>query len=209
MPGGHAICTTGCSGLTDRAQVIAELLEAERAWSAGHAPGGDGGHWGNLMYPLEMFAGLADPAVVAVAPLAGVRRNWFCEIGCGIGTKTLYMQRMHQMEGFGIERERELADEAGRLGVRHVRLADALDCSYPSFDVIYLNHPLKDPLEQLELARRVQRTMAPGAVLIGVNQALEQVPPPEWEPITKPRSWPVHGVWRKPLLDSNSPAAGL
>ncbi|SRR6266568_5205841 len=185
--------------MPDRAQILAQLAEEERSWAAANTEGGDADHWGLIQYPLDRFADLCDTAAGYLSRhgchAADIE---FLEVGCGIGTKAAYAKLMHGISVYGIDRVPAHAALAKQHGII-AQAENAADFkSYGKFDIVYVNHPFRDPHMQLQLDWKIQREMRPGALLIGVNQAYGSQPPMDWLTIFEPPGWPVHGVWQKP-----------
>lgn len=184
--------------ITTRAKIIAELEEIEAAWQDPPEARTDD-HFPCIPYPLGLFADLCDTAVRAALRGSPPDEVWFLDVGCGIGTKAAYAHRMHGVHARGIDRFHQYVTEAERNGI----LAAVWDASefthYSVYDIVYVNHPYRDPLAQHLLDQKIQDAMQPGSLLITVNQRLDTLPSYRgWEIIhPKPPHWPISGVWRK------------
>ena len=141
------------------------LADLEDSWTG--RPGTPGElPW--LPYPSEEFNAL----MVWVRIHAQVNATYF-ELGAGIGTKVL----MAQQGGFrasGVEICELYAAKARQLGaavqlgdVRSERTLEQVALS----DVVYMNHPLADRLEEFKLEQAVQARLRPGAILVTVRSA--------------------------------------
>jgi trans-aconitate methyltransferase len=138
-------------------------------------------------YPLGDFARLLGVAVAA-APGAA-----FTDLGCGIGTKCLYAAQRGLAAG-GVELEPAYADEAQALGAT-VTLADlrTWDGYGALAGIVYLNCPLKDETAEAALEQNIHTALAPGVVLIQVNDC---GPPAGWDALADEREQ-FRGVYRK------------
>jgi hypothetical protein len=141
---------------------MVDLEKLEREW-INRVPK-DPVYWDWAPYSLTEFNKLLGVA------LAGKTDDprLFLEVGCGIGTKCLRAVEKG-LVAHGIERVAEYADEAKRLGVA-VRQCDVYDFNlYFAYDILYINHPLRDGDAEVELEKYIWNEMSPGACLISVN----------------------------------------
>ena len=160
----------------------------EREWLTRH-PGlrSQPGFYGWEPYPLEEFGRLLDAAI----PHAPSGR--LVDAGCGIGTKCLYAAAAG-LAAEGVEHAAEYAAEARRLGVT-VHEADVRGWPhFGAYGVVYVNCPLKGDREEAAFEAWLHGQMAPGAVLISVNDCGA---PPGWRPVLDERAQ-FRGVYIKP-----------
>jgi hypothetical protein len=83
------------------------------------------------------------------------------------------------IESYGIENKPEYVKEAQRLGVKVYQDDVRTFSRYGEFGIVYINHPLRDPDEEYELEKKIQKEMAAGAMLITVNNI--RAVPAAWE----------------------------
>jgi SAM-dependent methyltransferase len=110
----------------------------------------------------------------------------FIDLGCGIGTKVLLAEAIG-LKALGVELFPAYAAEAKRLGANVVRwdLRDGPpDPTIRKCGIVYINHPFRDTVAEDILELRVQEVMAPGAVLITVNNIRTE--PEDWDVICRP-----------------------
>jgi len=168
---------------------LASIAGLEAEWLTRPQAGrsGDAECYGWEPYSLAEFARLLDLAVprVPVASCLGV--------GCGIGTKCL-LAASRGLAVEGVERLPVLAAVARGLGVT-VHEADARTWDgYGNYGIVYVNCPLKDEDAEAVLEARIRSLMAPGAVLISVNDCGA---PPGWDAVADERD-AFRGVYVKP-----------
>jgi trans-aconitate methyltransferase len=162
------------------------VVALESAWKDRHSCR-DGDCWGFAAYPVDMFRRILAAAIEAVAKPCPV----FFDAGAGIGTKVLLAARAG-CEASGVEHNQHYVDEAARIGAA-VTLGDVREHDYSTADIVWLNWPLRDPVEQAALQAQIARQLHPGAVL-ALGNAYQ--PPPGWEQLTSVVN--RDGAWRKP-----------
>jgi len=198
----------------NRQQILTELEAREADWSD-PADFTDGLHWPCVFYDLARFADLLAAAVEAITDTSrylddgtGFVPYSLLEVGCGIGTKAAYAQRAHGLYVEGIDRIPGYVAAARRLRVNAYMTDAARYSGYGDFGIVFVNHPFRRREDEEPLERKIQAAMMPGSVLISVNSnyfpynmACPQAVA-NWEPLTRPDLWPIHGAWRKPPVRS-------
>lgn len=138
-------------------------------------------------YPLGEFRRLLAAAIPAAPPGA------FLDAGCGVGTKCVAAADAG-LPAEGVEVVPEYAGAAAELGVT-VHVADLRGWGgFAGYAIVYLNCPLRDMGAEAALEAEVQAAMAPGAVLIQVNDCGA---PAGWAVIVDERP-AFRGVYVKP-----------
>lgn len=160
--------------------IIGEANYRDQVWLTKHRElREDTQSYGWEPYPAASFVNLLTIAM-------GQTRNqgMFIDVGCGIGTKVRIAEAMG-LDAYGVELFPEYVAEARRTGMRvqqyDVR-TDGFD--YSRYDIVYINHPLRDTVAQDAVEYRLQDRMKPGAVLITVNNI--RTMPLEWDMISRP-----------------------
>lgn len=131
-------------------------------------------------YPPVMFANLLYLAISR----AGLEAR-FLDIGGGIGTKALIAKRAG-LDAWSIDCHQPYIDQARDLGVSTIRADIRNFAGYGEYDILYINHPLRDTDAEDELEREIHRQMKPGAVIITVQNI--RTLPTDWEIISRPLS---------------------
>lgn len=123
----------------------------------------------------------------------------FLDAGCGLGTKCLLAAKAG-LAPSGVEHDPQLAGFAVSLGVT-VWQGDARDFTgYAGYGLVYVNCLFSDETEEAEFERWLQGQLAPGTVLIQVNDA---IPPAGWVTVLDERPQ-FRGIWVKPLWPLSS-----
>lgn len=132
-------------------------------------------------YPATAFVNLLYVAMSA-------NRGKFIDVGCGIGTKVRIAEALG-LEAYGIELFEPYVEEARSLGAQVQQFDIREEFDYSQYGIIYINHPFRDTHAQDVLEYRIQRQMAPGSVLITVNNI--RTMPEDWEMLCRP-------LWSEP-----------
>lgn len=107
--------------------------------------------------------------------------NEFLEVGCGIGTKMIWVQAAIGMNVSGIERNAEYAAAARRMNL-NVAVADALTWhGYAGRHLVWFNRVFRDVAAQADLEALIWAGIDPGTVVMCAN--LEAGPPRAWYPV--------------------------
>jgi SAM-dependent methyltransferase len=93
----------------------------------------------------------------------------FLDVGCGPGTKMQIAEALFGMTAWGIEIDKDMADEARKEFGTQVATGDALEFSliYEDADLIWLYRPFRDPAAEYKLEQHIIGKMKPGAILAG------------------------------------------
>jgi len=138
-------------------------------------------------YDLGEFTRLLDAAIPHAA------RRSFLDAGCGIGTKCL-AAASRGLTAEGVELVPAYAARTRRLGVT-VHKADVRGWPhYADYGIVYVNCPLKGEAAEARFERWLHGQMAPGAVLISVNDCAA---PRGWGAVLDERAQ-FRGVYVKP-----------
>lgn len=162
-----------------------EFLEEQ--WAA-HEPSDDERFLPFLPYDLNRFRDYLERTLALFTP------KRFVDIGCGIGTKLLLVQRERGIPVFGIDRVPRYVAEARSLGV-HAEVADAFEWDgYQAGDLVYMYRPCEHWDDQLSLERVIRERLKRGSVLwlIHGEERLS-----EWHELWS--DWiDRNGAWSKP-----------
>jgi 2-polyprenyl-3-methyl-5-hydroxy-6-metoxy-1,4-benzoquinol methylase len=127
-------------------------------------------------YPPLEFANLLSVAI-AYNPTGR-----FLDVGAGIGTKVLIAARMG-LDAHGLELYPQYVEAAREMGA-NVRQWDVRNSFSLRYGIVYINHPLRDTEAEDLLEYRIQHQVAPGTVLITVNNI--RTLPEDWNVICRP-----------------------
>lgn len=159
----------------------------------------DGIFWQYKPYPLSRLGQV----------LTQVRKEilfeTFLEIGCGVGTKLVLVQRLFNIPTVGFDRKTAYIDSANALIQAQncafdvkAFVADALEWDhYVHFDCVFLNRVIADWDTEVSLERHVAAELKPGAVLILGNGLIYDELKQEGWPVLKEAT--ALKVYRKPL----------
>lgn len=116
----------------------------------------------------------------------------FFDAGAGIGTKCLLAARAG-CTAYGVEHNPHYVAEAGKLGTR-VTHGDVREQDYSWPDIVWVNCPLREPVEEIAFEAQVARELKPGGILCLANSPGK--PPAGWEMLTSVIN--RDGAWKKP-----------
>jgi trans-aconitate methyltransferase len=173
------------ASLDDDTSIVAAAA-LESAWSDRHSCR-DQDCWGFAAYPVDLFRRILAAAVAG----CGQAQPVFVDAGAGIGTKCLLAQRAG-CRAYGIEHNQHYVDEAVKLGA-DVGLGDVRTWDFSEADIVWVNCPLREPVDEIVFEAGLSAQMKPGAVLCLANSPGK---PPGWEMLTTVID--RDGAWRKP-----------
>ena len=160
---------------------LAEIEQLEQEWleREGHLRQ-DPILYGWEPYPPSRFLALLQIAAAQFEPGPDIR---FLDVGGGIGTKALIAKQMG-MDAWSIEMFPEYVLQSVELGVSTIRADIRTFDGYGAYDILYVNHPIREPDEQDKLEHEIHVQMKLGAVLITVHNM--RMLPLNWKLLARP-----------------------
>jgi SAM-dependent methyltransferase len=123
--------------------------------------------------------------------------NSFLEVGCGIGTRLIMVDRMFGIPAVGFDRNPDYIQIANsyvnQFNARRVivHTQDAFDYQlYNEFDCVFLNKPIWDRTLEIALEDYVYNSVKPGSIFLA-GQTITQ---PPWEIIAEATALAVYKV---------------
>jgi SAM-dependent methyltransferase len=177
------LCSHNDAQFLKASALLQELIAMEATWTDTE-PERD--EWRYRPYPLGKFGRLLWLAVQEWDKTHSVNAD-FLEIGCGPGTKVVFVNVVFRLDADGFDIVPKYIEAAKQLAEARdadvgLTVLDAMSADYSETAIIFNNRPFRDLDLQAKLDQKIYAEMSTGSLLMMGNQVTQ---PPGWRQVAQ------------------------